>query len=194
MSYPVPQPRRTVNKHVIAYPLVILAALGAGAAATSSDASSQQPVPSAAPVTTTATATTTSTTTTTTTATVTAKPTAQKVTTITQADDQAVQQVLNAWQVVGPRPDQQKAAMVKLQREWPTLAKALQSATGVSPRSISVPKTARKPAPKPAPTTVPDVYYANCTAVRAAGAAPLHAGEPGYRAGLDRDGDGTACE
>ncbi len=39
-----------------------------------------------------------------------------------------------------------------------------------------------------------DVYYANCTAVRAAGAAPLLAGEPGYRRALDRDGDGVACE
>jgi Excalibur calcium-binding domain len=39
-----------------------------------------------------------------------------------------------------------------------------------------------------------DVYYANCSAARAAGAAPLYAGQPGYRAGLDRDGDGVACE
>ncbi|MGH3912833.1 MAG: excalibur calcium-binding domain-containing protein [Pseudonocardiaceae bacterium] len=38
------------------------------------------------------------------------------------------------------------------------------------------------------------VYYKNCDAARAAGAAPLHAGDPGYRSGLDRDGDGTACE
>lgn len=38
------------------------------------------------------------------------------------------------------------------------------------------------------------VYYPNCTAARAAGAAPIRAGEPGYRAGLDRDGDGVACE
>ncbi|MFG2219976.1 excalibur calcium-binding domain-containing protein [Streptomyces sp. NPDC048685] len=37
-------------------------------------------------------------------------------------------------------------------------------------------------------------YYANCTAVRAAGAAPIHAGEPGYGRHLDRDGDGVACE
>lgn len=37
-------------------------------------------------------------------------------------------------------------------------------------------------------------YYANCAAARAAGVAPLHKGEPGYRSGLDRDGDGTACE
>lgn len=38
------------------------------------------------------------------------------------------------------------------------------------------------------------VWYANCTAARAAGAAPIRAGQPGYRAALDRDGDGVACE
>jgi hypothetical protein len=36
--------------------------------------------------------------------------------------------------------------------------------------------------------------YANCAAVRAAGAAPIRRGEPGYAAHLDRDGDGIACE
>lgn len=38
------------------------------------------------------------------------------------------------------------------------------------------------------------VYYANCDAVRAAGKAPLYRGQPGYRAGLDGDDDGVACE
>ena len=38
------------------------------------------------------------------------------------------------------------------------------------------------------------VYYSNCAAARAAGAAPLNAGEPGYSIKLDRDQDGTACE
>ncbi|WP_197417126.1 MULTISPECIES: excalibur calcium-binding domain-containing protein [unclassified Sphingomonas] len=38
------------------------------------------------------------------------------------------------------------------------------------------------------------IYYPNCGAARAAGAAPLKRGERGYRAGLDRDGDGVACE
>ncbi|MCZ8324397.1 MAG: excalibur calcium-binding domain-containing protein [Sphingomonadaceae bacterium] len=37
-------------------------------------------------------------------------------------------------------------------------------------------------------------YYPNCSAALAAGAAPIRAGDPGYRAGLDRDGDGVACE
>ena len=65
---------------------------------------------------------------------------------------------------------------------------------------------APKPAPKvvaPAPRTNPtppvvqqpaQSYYPNCAAVRAAGRAPLHRGEPGYRPGLDRDGDGIACD
>jgi hypothetical protein len=38
------------------------------------------------------------------------------------------------------------------------------------------------------------VYYPNCTAARAAGAAPIQIGEAGYRRKLDRDGDGVACE
>ncbi|WP_246124263.1 excalibur calcium-binding domain-containing protein [Nocardia bhagyanarayanae] len=37
-------------------------------------------------------------------------------------------------------------------------------------------------------------YYRNCAAAKAAGAAPLRQGEPGYRSELDRDGDGIACE
>jgi hypothetical protein len=38
------------------------------------------------------------------------------------------------------------------------------------------------------------VYYPNCAAARALGKAPIHIGEPGYRPGLDADGDGIACE
>ena len=37
-----------------------------------------------------------------------------------------------------------------------------------------------------------EVYYANCAAARAAGAAPVRRGDPGYARHLDRDGDG--CE
>jgi hypothetical protein len=38
------------------------------------------------------------------------------------------------------------------------------------------------------------VYYANCSEARAAGAAPIHRGEPGYASHLDRDNDGVACD
>ncbi|WP_248093933.1 excalibur calcium-binding domain-containing protein [Corynebacterium simulans] len=46
-------------------------------------------------------------------------------------------------------------------------------------------------APAPAPAAA---FYANCAAVRAAGVAPIYAGDPGYSSDLDRDGDGVACE
>lgn len=39
-----------------------------------------------------------------------------------------------------------------------------------------------------------EAYYPNCSAARAAGAAPILRGEPGYSRRLDRDGDGRACE
>jgi hypothetical protein len=37
-------------------------------------------------------------------------------------------------------------------------------------------------------------YFRNCSEARAAGAAPIRAGQPGYSLKLDRDGDGIACE
>ncbi|WP_246862859.1 excalibur calcium-binding domain-containing protein [Paenibacillus cellulosilyticus] len=43
-------------------------------------------------------------------------------------------------------------------------------------------------------STQTEIVYKNCTDVRAAGAAPLHKGDPGYSKKLDRDGDGVACE
>jgi hypothetical protein len=39
-----------------------------------------------------------------------------------------------------------------------------------------------------------EVYYPNCSAARAAGAAPVVRGDPGYGSHLDRDGDGVGCE
>jgi hypothetical protein len=38
------------------------------------------------------------------------------------------------------------------------------------------------------------VYYSGCNEVRAAGKAPLHSGDPGYRVEMDGDSDGIACE
>lgn len=57
-----------------------------------------------------------------------------------------------------------------------------------------------KALPPPQPQYIPppvedeDVYYSSCKEAKAAGAAPLILGEPGYRIGLDADGDGRACE
>ena len=84
-----------------------------------------------------------------------------------------------------------------------------------TPSSSPTPSASATPSESPSPTVIPspvptteapvqapaaeapaqsDVYYKNCAEARAAGAAPLHRGEPGYRPGLDADGDGVACE
>lgn len=39
-----------------------------------------------------------------------------------------------------------------------------------------------------------DGAFANCAAARAAGAAPVRRGQPGYGSHLDRDNDGVGCE
>ncbi|MFI5807719.1 excalibur calcium-binding domain-containing protein [Streptomyces sp. NPDC051561] len=41
--------------------------------------------------------------------------------------------------------------------------------------------------------TKPAAFYASCAEARAAGAAPVRRGDPGYGRHLDRDGDGVAC-
>lgn len=58
-----------------------------------------------------------------------------------------------------------------------------------TPAFDSTPELEREPGAEPE-----YVYYRNCSAARAVGAAPVMAGEPGYAQHLDRDGDGIGCE
>jgi hypothetical protein len=73
------------------------------------------------------------------------------------------------------------------------------STAAVAPAIQTAPAPVR-PAPVPAgpkaavAPPAASVYYVNCTAARAAGAAPILRGQPGYSSKLDRDGDGIACE
>lgn len=53
--------------------------------------------------------------------------------------------------------------------------------------SVAIGMTRRRP-PEPG-----DVWR-GCNDARAAGTAPIYRGEPGYRDGMDGDGDGIACE
>jgi len=72
--------------------------------------------------------------------------------------------------------------------------------SGESPTSaVTVEVTEETPSPTavvqpPRPAATPTVYYRNCTEARAAGAAPIKKGEPGYGTHLDRDRDGIACD
>ena len=92
------------------------------------------------------------------------------------------------------------AEHVKTPSQWmPVAAQPAgpQVAASHAPRPIAAPPVATRP-------VVPQwdhgsdgaggAYYENCAAARAAGVAPISSGEPGYRSGLDRDHDGTACD
>ncbi|MFD8669577.1 excalibur calcium-binding domain-containing protein [Streptomyces microflavus] len=62
------------------------------------------------------------------------------------------------------------------------------------PPEPDVPTESAQPTEEESSEPPAGVYYENCDAARAAGAAPLLRGDPGYRDELDREGDGIACE
>ncbi|HVN50725.1 MAG TPA: excalibur calcium-binding domain-containing protein [Acidimicrobiales bacterium] len=74
--------------------------------------------------------------------------------------------------------------------ERDALGQMLDTCGGASPTTVAP----RAPTPAATGSAGSSVYYANCAAARAAGAAPILRGQPGYRSGLDRDDDGVACE
>ena len=70
-----------------------------------------------------------------------------------------------------------------------------QAPAPIAPKTQApAPVTPKPEAPAPVPAPAPSTYYQNCDAVRAAGAAPIRIGEPGYSRKLDREGDGIGCE
>src|SRR4051812_27153766 len=101
---------------------------------------------------------------------------------VTQAEKNAIAPGLSAG------PDEALPGGVVAQIPEPVAAPA------PAPAPKPAPAPAPKPAPAPAPAPAPSVSFANCDAARAAGAAPVHRGDPGYSSKLDRDGDGIGCE
>lgn len=71
----------------------------------------------------------------------------------------------------------------------PTTAEPTPEQTVDAPVEEPAPEPPAQPEPAPQ-----QAYYSSCREAKAAGAAPLYRGDPGYRSGLDRDGDGVACE
>ncbi len=88
----------------------------------------------------------------------------------------------------------EKAAMARVLAACP--AQPVVGAAAASRALAPFAATAAPPAASPPPANGGGgaVSYENCDAVRAAGAAPIHRGQPGYSSKLDRDGDGVACE
>ncbi|SFU16590.1 DUF1524 domain-containing protein [Arthrobacter sp. ov118] len=110
---------------------------------------------------------------------------------VTQAEHDAMVRVLsdcpNAL-----APTNRPAAAPAQAAPAPAAVPAAQAPAAAPIAPIAPAQVQKAPAPAPAPAAA--VSYANCTAVRAAGAAPIRIGQPGYSTRLDRDGDGVGCE
>jgi len=89
----------------------------------------------------------------------------------------------------------ERDAMHRVLETCPTELAPSSGFAAPAPQPVPAPAPAPAPVPEePAPASPSNTFYANCDAVRAAGASPLYAGSPGYSRKLDRDGDGVACE
>ncbi|WP_245953519.1 excalibur calcium-binding domain-containing protein [Arthrobacter silvisoli] len=90
-----------------------------------------------------------------------------------------------------------KVAAAKLAAEKAAAAKraAEKAAADRAAAQLAAEQAAAAKATPAVPAAPPAaVYYKNCTEARAAGAAPVYEGTPGYGKHLDRDGDGIGCD
>lgn len=113
------------------------------------------------------------------------------------AAEQIAAEKAAAEQAAAAQAAAEKAAAEKAAAEQAAAqqAAAAQAAAEQAARDAAARRAAPAPAaPAPAAPAPSSVYYANCTAARAAGAAPVYAGTPGYGKHLDRDGDGIGCD
>ncbi len=97
-------------------------------------------------------------------------------------------QVVTSVETAAPMP-----AAAPPQGAVPVRIHAPRPPTGVITEPAPLPPLVVIPS-RSAPAPSGDVYYPNCSAARASGAAPVFAGEPGYRGALDPEGDGVGCD
>lgn len=81
---------------------------------------------------------------------------------------------------------------VRLRQPSETPAATPAAAPITSPVAAEAPVAPAPPEAKPA--SLAGTAFPNCAAARAAGAAPVRRGQPGYGPHLDRDNDGVGCE
>ncbi|MDQ0924666.1 chemotaxis protein histidine kinase CheA [Pseudarthrobacter sp. W1I19] len=116
------------------------------------------------------------------------------------AAEKAAAEKAAAEQAVAAKAAAEKAAADKAAADKAAADKAaadVAAAQAAKPAPAPAAPAPAAPAPAVPAPAVPApaaVYYANCTAARQAGAAPVYAGTPGYGKHLDRDGDGIGCD
>jgi hypothetical protein len=118
---------------------------------------------------------------------------ATKKTSVPVVTDQKQEQSIVKEDVLEAKKEESKST--------PTTTVAPSESPTLPPTPTITPNPTIAPTPTQEPIVAPkkqqessSVYYKNCTAAKAAGAAPIYEGEPGYRSALDRDHDGVACE
>ncbi|WP_425862690.1 excalibur calcium-binding domain-containing protein [Arthrobacter sp. TWP1-1] len=95
--------------------------------------------------------------------------------------------------LIAERAETKRVAAEKMAKEKAAVERvAAEKATSDKAAADEAARIVAEQAAQQAPAA--DVYYQNCTEARAAGAAPLYIGQPGYRPGMDGDSDGVACE
>lgn len=113
---------------------------------------------------------------------------------VTQAEHDAMATVLGTCSDT-PAPTNQSAPSTPTAEQAPLILPPVAPIIAPAPLA-EAPVPAAPPAAPIAPLVDAPaaVYYANCSAVRAAGAAPILASQPGFQAKFDRDNDGVGCE
>ncbi|MFC0486507.1 excalibur calcium-binding domain-containing protein [Pseudarthrobacter scleromae] len=119
------------------------------------------------------------------------KAAAEKAAAEKAAAEQAAAAQAAAEKAAADKAAADQAAAAQLAAEQ---AVARQAAEAVAAQAAQQAAQQAPAAPAPAAPAPSSVQYANCTAARAAGAAPIYAGTPGYGKHLDRDGDGIGCD
>jgi hypothetical protein len=110
------------------------------------------------------------------------------------AAEKAAAEQAAAAQVAAEKAAAEKAAADQAAAEQAAAAQAAAAQAAAEQAARDAAARQAVPAPAPAAPAPLSVQYANCTAARAAGAAPIYAGTPGYGKHLDRDGDGIGCD
>lgn len=122
--------------------------------------------------------------------------TAPEKTAMTEVLDECQGQEVPTGAVVSDIDANAAAAVEETPSPAPTQEAPAPEPKPVAPEPVAPAPVAPAPESEPAPAApdAPAGGFANCSAAKAAGAAPLYAGSPGYAPKLDRDGDGVACE
>jgi hypothetical protein len=117
------------------------------------------------------------------------KAAAEKAAAETAAAEKAAAEAAAAAKAAADKAAADKAAADQAAAKRAAEQAAAQQAAKPAPAPAPV-----APAPAPAPAAPAAVPFANCAAAKAAGAAPVYAGTPGYGTHLDRDRDGIGCD